>query len=77
MKTLYFHYLKNAVELMHYRYGKGEIVEIMFDLSLGKIYITAKCTSCKPHTVKATYDGKTLKAYRHQMRVTVIGGEPL
>lgn len=70
MKLFYFHDLFNAVKALQYRYGKGDIINIhrFFD---GKIILTAKRTSCKPHTVSASYDGKTLRIYRHQMKVTI------
>ena len=72
MKTAYFHNIFYAIRALHYKYGKGDLVDCHIALQTGKITLTALRTSCMPHTVIGSYDGKTLRMYRHQMRVTIV-----
>lgn len=78
MQTTYFAQLNNAIKVMHYRYGIGDIQEIR-QYAAGKIEVTAKGYGMKPHTRRGTVSGetfgkRTIHLYGHRMTVNIIGG---
>lgn len=78
MQTSYFAQLNNAIKLMHYRHGVGDIQEIR-QFADGRIEVTAKGYGMKPHTRRGTVSGetfgkRTIRLYGHRLTVTIIGG---
>lgn len=74
----YFTQLNNAIKVMHYRYGIGDIQEIR-QFADGRIKVVAKGYGMKPHTRRGTVSGesfgkRTIRLYGHQLTVTIIGG---
>lgn len=75
MKTTYSD-ITNALKIMHYNYGIGDIKEIRL-FADGRIEIIAKGFNMKPHKrtgrmlpTKRAYT-QTIKIYGHQRTVTI------
>lgn len=73
----YFEAINGAIKTMHYKWGIGDIVEIKH-FADGRIEVTAKCHGMKHHIRRGSITGemfgkRTIKIYRHQMTITVIG----
>lgn len=71
--------INNAIKILHYRYGKGDVISIYHSTkscSKTKFTLTAKCTSDKLHTITgviiANGDKKTIKIYRRQMTIKLV-----
>lgn len=78
--TYYYTDINNAIKELHYRHGKGDILNIehhgVSNSIETKITVTAQKTNCIPHyaTGHLIRNGikTTIKIYRKQMTVKII-----
>ena len=77
MRNTYYNDINNAIKTMHWRYGVGDIKQIL-RFADGRVEVIAQGFQMKPHKrrgrIVKSKTGQTIKLYGRQMTVIEIGG---